>query len=62
MKDKELKVDEIESSHTLGGVGTGRVQGRGTWRGWTCLSVADRYTTAIFNQARGLAFIEGRRR
>ncbi len=33
MKDKELKLDEIESSHTLGGPGEGGVQGRGKWRG-----------------------------
>jgi hypothetical protein len=26
MKDKELKSEEIESSHTLGGSGEGRVQ------------------------------------
>ena len=35
MKDKEEKVEEIEVSHTLGGVGEGRVQGRGKWRGCT---------------------------
>ena len=29
MKDKELKLEEIEVSHTLGGSGEGRVQGRG---------------------------------
>jgi hypothetical protein len=33
MKDKELLLDEIEASHTLGGVGEGRFQGRGKWRG-----------------------------
>ena len=33
MKDKELKLEEIEASHTLGGAGEGRVQGRGKWRG-----------------------------
>ena len=27
MKDKELKLEEIEASHTLGGAGEGRVQG-----------------------------------
>jgi hypothetical protein len=32
MKDKELKVEEIEASHTLGGALEGRVQGRGKWR------------------------------
>ena len=29
MKDKELKLVEVEASHTLGGAGKGRVQGRG---------------------------------
>ena len=33
MKDKQLKLEEIESFYTLGGVGEGRVQGRGKWRG-----------------------------
>jgi hypothetical protein len=33
MKDKELKLDEIECSHTLDVVWKGRVQGRGKWRG-----------------------------
>jgi len=33
MKDKELTVEEIESSHTLGGVWEAGVQGRCTWRG-----------------------------
>ena len=28
MKHKELKLEEIEGSHTLGGEGEGRVQGR----------------------------------
>ena len=35
MKNKELKLEEIESSHTLGGAGEGGVQGRGKWRGCT---------------------------
>ena len=34
MKDKELKL-EFETSHTLGGVGEGHVQGRGKLRGYT---------------------------
>ncbi len=34
-KDKEQKLEELESSHTLGGAGEGRVQGRGKWRGYT---------------------------
>ena len=29
MKDKELNLEEIEVSHTLGGAGEVRVQGRG---------------------------------
>ncbi len=29
MKDKELKLEEIEASHTLGRPGEGHVQGRG---------------------------------
>jgi hypothetical protein len=32
MKDKELKLEGIEVSHTLGGVGEGLVQWRGKWR------------------------------
>ena len=38
MKDKELEVEEIESSHTLGGVG-GSLQGTGERRG--CRSYSD---------------------
>jgi hypothetical protein len=45
MKDKELNLEEIEDSHTLGGSGEGGVQGRGKWRGCTCYSVV-RYTIA----------------
>ena len=45
MKDKEIKLEEIETSHTLGGVGEGGVQGRGKWRGYTSYSVV-RYTNA----------------
>ena len=34
MKDREQqKIEEIEPSHTLGGAGEGRAQGRGQWRG-----------------------------
>ena len=29
-KDKELKLEQIEASHTLGGAGEGRVQAEGT--------------------------------
>ena len=32
MNDNQIKIEEIESSHKLGGVGEGRVQGRGKWR------------------------------
>jgi hypothetical protein len=43
MKDKELKLEETEASHTLGGAGQGRVQGRG--KGIGCMSsCAIRYT------------------
>ena len=37
MKDKELKLEEIEVSNTLDGEGEGghSVQGRGKWRGCT---------------------------
>ena len=31
MKDKELKIEEIAASHTLGGAGENGVQGRGKW-------------------------------
>ena len=40
MKDKELKLEKIEASHTLGGAKEGRVQGRGKWKGCTCYSAA----------------------
>jgi hypothetical protein len=36
MKDKELKLEEIEASHTLGVSGEGHAQGSGKWRGCTC--------------------------
>ena len=48
MKDKELKLEEIEASHTLGGAGEGRVQGRGKWGGCTCYSAGETYTIAIW--------------
>ena len=38
MKGKGLKLEEIEASHKLGGVGKGGVQGRGKWRGFTYYS------------------------
>ena len=51
MKDKELNLEEMESSHTLGGTGEGLVQGGGTWRGWIipCIwySVSEQYTVDI---------------
>ena len=43
MEDKELKLVEVEASHTLGGSGEGRMLGRGKWRGCRCYSVG-RYT------------------
>ena len=50
MKDKELKSEEIESSHTLGGSGEGRVQGRWKWRGYTTYSDVDIYTIVIWSR------------
>ena len=41
MKDKELKSEEIDVSLTLGGVGEGRVQGRGKWRGCDAIKLSD---------------------
>jgi hypothetical protein len=41
MKDKELKLEEIEASHTLGGAGEGRVQGRRKWRGVDATLLSD---------------------
>ena len=35
MRDKDLQLEEIEVSDTLGGVGEDRVQGREKWRGYT---------------------------
>ena len=32
-KDKERKIEKIEASHTLGGAGESRVEGRGKCRG-----------------------------
>ena len=32
MKDKEISLDEMKDSHTLGGSGECLVQGRGKWR------------------------------
>jgi hypothetical protein len=43
MKDKELKLEETEASHTLGGAGQRRVQGRGKAIGFMS-SCAIRYT------------------
>ncbi len=39
MKDKELMVDEIESSHILGGSGEGHVQVRGKWERYSSYSI-----------------------
>jgi hypothetical protein len=41
MKDKEQKSEEIDVSPTLGGVGEGRVQGRGKWRGCVATKMSD---------------------
>ena len=49
MRDKEIKFEEIEVSHTLGGTGKGGVQGRGKWRGCTYYS-AVRYTTSKWSR------------
>ena len=48
MKDKELKFEEIEALHTLGGAGSGRVQGRGKWRGYTWYSTPEQGTIGIW--------------
>jgi hypothetical protein len=36
VKGSESNLKEVESSITLGGTGTGRVQGRGKWRECRC--------------------------
>ena len=38
VKDKEVKCEEMEASHTLGGTEGGRVQWRGKWRVCRCYS------------------------
>jgi hypothetical protein len=50
MKDKELKLEEIEVSHTLSGAGEGSVQGRGMWRACTSYSATERYTIVIWSR------------
>ena len=52
MQDKEIKLEEIEASHTLGRAEEGRVQGREKWRGCTCYSAAEQYTIAIWSRRR----------
>ena len=52
MKDKDIKFEEIETSHTLGGSGERRVQGRGKWRGYTSYSVAESYTISYWSSRR----------
>ena len=47
MKDKEVNLEDNESSHTLGGTGEGRVQERGKWRGYTCYSTVEQDTVDI---------------
>ena len=49
MKDKVVKVEEIEVSHTLGGSGEGRVQGRGKGRGCTFYSDTEQYTMGMWS-------------
>ena len=44
MKDKQVNLEEIETSHTLGGTGEDRVQERGKWRGYTCYSTVEQDT------------------
>ena len=36
MKNEDLKFEEIETLHTLGGTGERHVKGRGKWRGCGC--------------------------
>ena len=51
MKDKELKLEEIEVTHTLGGSGENRVhQGREKWRGCIMYSGAEQYTIDIWSR------------
>ncbi len=59
-KDKKLKIEEIAASHTLGGAGQGRVQGRGKWRDATllsgtlwCIGLAESATWARFSNTGG---------
>ena len=49
MKDKEVKVEGIEASHTLGGSGEGHVQGRGKGRGCTFYSDTEQYTMGMWS-------------
>ena len=44
VKDKEMKIENIEVSLTLGGSGEGRVWGRGKWTGCTGYSDEETYT------------------
>lgn len=38
MNDEDLKLEDIEASHTPGGAEGGRVQVKGKWRGYRCYS------------------------
>jgi hypothetical protein len=50
MKDKELKLEETEAAHTLGGAGEGRVQVRGKWRGCRpCVRVSELFRTEFID-------------
>ena len=47
MKENDLKPEDVEVSHTLGGTGESRsCRGRGKWR------VVNRYTIVIVNRSR----------
>ena len=51
MKDNELKLDETEASHTIGGSGEGRDHVRGNWRGRDYLD--DNLYTEAFLKRKG---------
>ena len=58
MKDKKVKLEEIEASLTVGGAGEGRVQGRGKRRWFGCYSgVKHTKGRAVCGLARAIQFI-----
>jgi hypothetical protein len=63
MNDEELKREEIEVSHTLGG---GRVQGRGIDKKWRCPRKANMRRKADLRKLRGrggrASYMTGKRR